>query len=35
MSPSESVRRAAGAAVALMAVFPAAVVVLNLVQLGH
>lgn len=35
MSPSESVRRAAGAAVMLMAVFPATVIVLNLVQLGH
>ena len=35
MSPSESVRRAAGAAVALVAFFPVTVVILNLVQLGH
>ena len=35
MYPSESVRRAATAGVALMAVFPVTVVILNLVQLGH
>jgi hypothetical protein len=35
MYPSESVRRAATAALALMALFPVTVVILNLVQLGH
>ena len=35
MYPSESVRRAATAGVALMAVFPVTVVILNLVQLGR
>jgi hypothetical protein len=35
MSSSESVRRAAGAAVALGALFPVTIVILNLVQLGH
>ena len=35
MSSSESVRRAAGMAVALAAVLPVTVVILNLVQLGH
>jgi hypothetical protein len=35
MYPSESVRRAATAALALMALFPATVIILNLIQLGH
>ncbi len=35
MSSSESVRRAAGAALALVALFPVTIVILNLVQLGH
>jgi hypothetical protein len=35
MSSSESIRRAATAAIALAALFPVTVVTLNLVQLGH
>ena len=35
MSTSESVRRVAGVAIALGALFPVTIVILNLVQLGH